>query len=166
MRLFLANQRRFYGLILALVPNVADADDLLQETSSLMWQKFSEFTPGTDFAAWGLRFARNVVFSFHKKRRSQDQVFFSDEVLNSVAEEVAQVSEETDDRHAALRGCLEKLSERARHLIDLRYEPGATGKSVAARVGKSLPSIYKALARIHQALFECVGRKLAAEGHP
>src|SRR3954467_5741619 len=79
MRLFLAHQRRFYGLILSLVPNVTDADDLLQETAALMWQKFAEFRPGTDFAAWGLRFARNLVSNHRKKtRRLAGRVNFSE----------------------------------------------------------------------------------------
>ena len=52
MRLFLANERRFYGLIFALVANAADADDLLQDISAGMWEHFDQFVPGTDFAAW------------------------------------------------------------------------------------------------------------------
>ncbi len=53
MRLLLANQQRIYGLILALVPNWNDADDIMQETSAVMWAKFDDYEAGTDFAAWG-----------------------------------------------------------------------------------------------------------------
>jgi RNA polymerase sigma-70 factor, ECF subfamily len=167
MRLFLAHQRRFYGLILSLVPHVADADDLLQETAALMWQKFAEFRSGTDFAAWGLRFARNVVFNYHKKkRRLAGRVTFSDELLASVTDEVAEVLDEIDVRHAALRRCLTKLPEQGRRLIELRYEPDATCKGVAERLGKSVESVYKALGRAHDALLRCVERTIAAEGRP
>lgn len=165
MRLFLASQRRFYGLILSLVPNVSDADDLLQETSALMWQKFGQFTPGTDFAAWGLRFARNVVLNYHKRRRTAGRVTFSDDLLESLADEVAAVEPEIDRRHDALRGCLSKLPVRARALIEMRYEHDATCHSVAERLGKSVQSVYKALGRTHDALVQCVERALSAEGH-
>ena len=43
LRLFLQHQRRVYALILALLPNGPDADDILQETSAVLWQKFGEF---------------------------------------------------------------------------------------------------------------------------
>lgn len=39
MRRFVANQRRFHGLIVSLVPNLADPDDLLQDVLTLMWDE-------------------------------------------------------------------------------------------------------------------------------
>ena len=45
LRLFLQNQRRLYAYILTLLPNRADADDVLQETSLVMWDKFDADGP-------------------------------------------------------------------------------------------------------------------------
>lgn len=163
MRLFIGHQRRFYGLILTLVPNIADADDLLQETATQMWQKFEDFVPGTDFAAWGLSFARFTVLSFYKKRKTQSRVVFDAELIDSVADEIAQVAPSSDRRHEALRGCLAKLPEQTRRLIELRYSAGATGKSVAEQLSKSVESVYKAISRTQEALLKCVERTLAAE---
>ena len=50
--IWVQNQRRIYGLILALVPNGPDADDIPQETCAVLWQKFDEFDPGTNWADW------------------------------------------------------------------------------------------------------------------
>jgi len=163
MRLFIGNQRRFYGLILTLVPNIADADDLIQETATQMWQKFDDFVPGTDFAAWGLSFARFMVLSFYKKRKAQSRVAFDAELIDSIADEISEVTPSSDRRHEALRGCLGKLPEQTRRLIELRYATGATGKSVAEQLSKSVESIYKAISRTHEALLRCVERTLAAE---
>ncbi|NLK41754.1 MAG: RNA polymerase subunit sigma-70, partial [Planctomycetes bacterium] len=49
VQLFLMSQRRIYGYVMTLVPNVSDADDIVQETASVMWTKFGEYEPGTDF---------------------------------------------------------------------------------------------------------------------
>ena len=38
----------------ALVLDWNDADDLFQETCLVLWQKFDEFRPGTNFLAWAL----------------------------------------------------------------------------------------------------------------
>ena len=41
-------QQRVYLFILSLVPDRADAEDVLQETNLVLWQKFDDFTPGSD----------------------------------------------------------------------------------------------------------------------
>ena len=46
LQLFLAHQHEFYALLLASVPNYTDADDLLQNSSIIMSNKFSDFTQG------------------------------------------------------------------------------------------------------------------------
>ena len=50
-RLFVQYQPRIYGYIRSLVADRSDAEDMLQETASVLWQKFDEFTPGTNFLA-------------------------------------------------------------------------------------------------------------------
>jgi RNA polymerase sigma-70 factor (ECF subfamily) len=164
MALFLANQRRFYGLIASLVPNANDADDLLQDTAASMWRKFDEFEPGTDFAAWGLRFARFAVLKFFERQRTRGVVVFDDALVGALCDEAAVARAEVDDRHDALRRCVAQLPERSRSLVELRYQPGATINTVALRVGLSVAAVYKALQRIHHALLKCVEQRLAAEG--
>ena len=46
MRLFGAHRRRLYQFILSLVPNVQDAEDVLQETNIILWRKFGGYQPG------------------------------------------------------------------------------------------------------------------------
>src|SRR3954447_23725953 len=80
LRLFLQNERRLYAYILTLLPNRADADDVLQEASLVMWDKFDAEQPPIDFAAWGCRIAYFKVLDFCKKR-SRSRVLFSQAML-------------------------------------------------------------------------------------
>jgi RNA polymerase sigma-70 factor (ECF subfamily) len=66
-----------------------------------------------------------------------------------------------DERREALADCLEKLSPMERELLALRFSPGATTQSTAAQVGRSVDAIYKTLAKIRLALFDCVNNALA-----
>ena len=66
LRLFLQNQRRIYAYVLTLLPNRADADDVFQEASLVLWDKFDESSPPDDFAAWGCRIAYFKVLDFYK----------------------------------------------------------------------------------------------------
>ena len=71
LRVFLENERRLYAYILTLVANHADAEDVLQEASLVMWDKFDEEHPPDNFVAWACRIAYFKVLDFSKKRRAQ-----------------------------------------------------------------------------------------------
>ena len=47
--------------VLALLPNLHRAEDVVQETFLTMCQKAGDFVPGTDFAAWVCTIARYKV---------------------------------------------------------------------------------------------------------
>src|SRR5438067_5082172 len=85
LRLFLQNERRLYAYVLTLLPNRADADDVLQEASLVMWDKFDDGQPPNDFTAWGCRIAYFKVLDFYKKRQ-RSRVLFSQAMLERVAE--------------------------------------------------------------------------------
>jgi RNA polymerase sigma-70 factor (ECF subfamily) len=165
LRLFLKNERRVYAYILTLLPNRADAEDVLQEASMVMWDKFDECQPPDDFAAWGCRIAYFKVLDYYRKRQ-RCRVRFSQAMLDRVAETaIEQVAAlQLDERRDALAGCIEKLAQRERDLLGRRFAPGATTRSTAAEVGRSADAVYKALAKIRQVLFDCVTRTLGQEG--
>src|SRR5262245_4748818 len=91
LRLFLQSQRRLYAYVLTLLPNRADADDVFQEVSLVMWDKFDDAHPPDDFVAWGCRIAYFKVLDFCKKRR-RGRVLFSQELLERLGETVIEQS--------------------------------------------------------------------------
>jgi RNA polymerase sigma-70 factor (ECF subfamily) len=166
LRLFLQNERRLYAYILTLLPNRVDADDVLQEASLVMWDKFDAQQPPNDFAAWGCRIAYFKVLDFYKKSQ-RSRVRFSQTMLERVSETALEQAAtlQLDERREALTGCIEKLQPRDRDLLTCRFAEGATTQSTADKVGRSLEAVYKALAKIRQALFDCVSRRLTQGGH-
>ena len=90
----------------------------------------------------------------------------SPEFLDSVDRMIADRAETLDAQHQALADCFDRLPPRHKDLIERRYRPGATPKSVADQIGQSLVAVYKALSRIHNALFDCVHKATAGEGIP
>jgi|SRR5262245_32792153 len=167
LRLFLQNERRLYAYVLTLLPNRADAEDVLQEASLVMWDKFDEDHPPDDFAAWGCRIAYFKVLDFFKKHQ-RSRVCFSQALVERLAEtSIEQAATlQLDERREALSGCVEKLPPRERDLLTRRFAAGATTQSIAADVGRSVEAVYKALSRIRQVLFDCITKTLAREGRP
>ena len=166
LRLFLQNQRRIYAYVLTLLPRRADADDVFQEASLVLWDKFDEAAPPDNFVAWGCRIAYFKVLDFCKKHQ-RGRVMFSQAMLERVAETAVEHGEtlQLDERREALVGCLAKLGTRDRDLLGVRFADGATVQSTADQVGRSPDAVYKALARIRRALFDCVTHALSVGGH-
>src|SRR2546429_8310650 len=132
MVLMTRHQRQIFSYIYVLVPNRSDAEDLLQETSLVICEKFHEFRPGTDFVAWACQIAYwRVRYSRQKFARSK--VIFHQEIVDSLAQTAATMHEEINDRHEALGHCLQKLPARDRELILTRYEPGSGVPEAALR---------------------------------
>ena len=159
MLLMTQHQRRIFAYIHALVPSRADAEDLLQETSLVVVEKFHEFASGTDFVAWACQIAWWRVRASRQKF-ARSKVVFDDDVLESVAHTAASMHEEVSERHEALARCLQKLHPRDRDLLLTRYEPGAGVEEAAQRSGRSLEAAYKALGRLRKLLLDCVTQQL------
>jgi RNA polymerase sigma-70 factor (ECF subfamily) len=160
--LFMVNQKRIYTFILMLVPHHADADEIMQETSATMWEKFEEFEPGSSFGAWGVSIARYTTLNFLRRRRNS-HILFNQEMFDEFANQVESRLSNLDNRIEALRHCLSKLREKDRRLIKLHYEDGFTVKEMSKLVGRSADGLYKAMNRIHNGLVKCVHWTLAAE---
>jgi RNA polymerase sigma-70 factor (ECF subfamily) len=159
MALMTQHQRQIFAYIYTLVPRRHDAEDLLQETSLVICEKFDEFREGSDFVAWACQIAYwRVRYSRQKFARSK--VVFDQDVLDAVARTAAELAPELDARHEALAGCLQKLQPRDRTLVLTRYEPGCGVEEAARQSGRSLEAAYKALTRIRKALFDCVTNSL------
>jgi RNA polymerase sigma-70 factor, ECF subfamily len=159
LALWNASSRQIYGFILSLLPNWSDADDAFQETGKVLWEKFDEFRPGSNFTAW----ARRIAYIRTMKLRCQKwrgPVVFSDAFADSVECDFVQHVETLNAQHAALAKCIEKLNPRDRALLESRYEEGGTAASAAARAGRSVNAVYKTMNRIHESLFHCVRRAL------
>ena len=74
------------------------------------------------------------------------------------------MSHELDERREALAECLDKLPPRDRQLMEQRYKPGVTIKSLASAIGRPIEGLYKAMKRIHIALNQCVQRSVHQQG--
>jgi len=153
--LFMSHENRIYAYILTLVPNRTDAEDIIQETVSVAWEKFGAFDEGTDFGAWIKKIAHYKVMD-HRKQGGHHRIIFSDGLIRVLAPRAEKTFEQTDSRVAALRSCLKRLSASDRHILKQRYEEGLTIKAIAERANRSAQGLYKVMIRIHGQLRRCV----------
>ena len=162
IKLYLANERRIYGYVRALIANWSDVNDIIQETASVMWSKFDEFNEGTNFSAWALKIAHFQVLNYCKMKK-KDKIYFSERVIEQLSDQITSKDQNTDERLNILKQCLQKLQAGERDLIQMRYEPGATTKSVSEKTGKELHILYRLFDKIHIKLLYCIRRTLSEE---
>jgi RNA polymerase sigma-70 factor (ECF subfamily) len=155
-------QRQLHAFILSVVWDVAEADDVLQETNLVLWQKAAEYDPARDFLPWAMRFAKLQTMAW-LKRRKRFPLAFDDELLEQMAAQALGAASQLDARRAALADCLQKLSESHRALIAVRYEPESSVKALAEARHTTPCALSQMLRRIRQSLLDCVAKTLAEE---
>src|SRR5258708_2334601 len=115
-----ALQRPLFVYITSLMGRPPDAEDVLQETNRVIWEKLEEHQPGSSLAAWAYRIAYFEVLTF-RKRQGRERLRFAERTLELLAEEIAAAPEPAPTEREALHHCLEKLPDKDRELLTFRY---------------------------------------------
>ncbi len=164
-RLWAECQRPVFLYAMSLLLNVADAEEVLQQTNMILWRKFDQYEPGTDFLRWAYAIAHYEVLKV-RQQRARERRFFSDEFVETLAAPLQRTGDQLEAYREALARCLGKLRESDRELLLRRYQRGATTRSVAEAAGRSVGGTRKALHRIRAALAACIRRTLARDAEP
>ena len=163
--LFVQHQGQIYGYIRTLAVDRHDADEVLQETAAVLWKKFDQFEPGTNFLAWALAVAHREARSYLRQKHRQGHLL-SDSLAELVAADTVHQGAELAGVHEALAGCLGRLADGDRDLIRQRYQREGNIRTLAEHLGRPASTVYNALARIHRKLLNCIQRQLGTEARP
>ncbi len=158
-QLFVRHQGQLRAFVLALRPDFAQADDVLQEVFLTVTQKAAEFQPETSFLAWARAIARFKLLEASRMRGSAVDA----EVLSSLA---AACPEDwgSDERLAALSRCMQSLAPHAQELVRLRYQREHSPPEIAQLLSRTVNSVAVALVKARVALRECIERQLNRAG--
>jgi RNA polymerase sigma-70 factor (ECF subfamily) len=160
MRLLLANEREIMRYVCALVPSTNDAEEIVQQTAILLWEKFDQYDQSRPFAPWACRFALNVSKQWMARRKRWSKL-----LEGGLAEELAMRREELkpqfDARRAQLKHCLQKLPSEQRTIVESYYFEKQGIDSIAEQTGRSVEAVYKALQRIRRQLRSCIALSLS-----
>lgn len=153
------HQRQLRGYILVICPNHFAAEDILQETNRVLWEKRDDFQPGTNFLAWARTIARFQTMSFLKNRKSKSWLSFDSDLVSSLAKTVELRDDQKQLREDSLNYCVAALPQSDKELIRLRYEMQLSLKQISKKTGRTEGGLKQAFMRIRQALRECVELK-------
>ena len=156
VRLLTQHSSRLFGFVLALCVNRSDADDIFQNTSVVLWEKFDTYEPGTNFLAWACRIA--YFEALYDRRKTSRVKTLSDAAWQALASDALATTADPQDHQETLAECLAQLKPADRELLRQKYFSQQSVAEIAAGCAKSIHSIYRALSRIHDTLRHCMQR--------
>jgi RNA polymerase sigma-70 factor (ECF subfamily) len=138
-------------------------EDVVQNTLIKALRAREDFQDAAHAIAWARVTSRNDALN-HLLRHASRMAPLDEDVLHLLqADWRPDDTERVRCRVEAVKLCVEKLPERARALIEMRYHEGGDGRAMARRFHMSADAIYKALQRAHDALRTCVQAELHAK---
>ena len=137
----------------------ADAvDDVLSDVAVEVARSWDNYDRSLPFGPWVRGIARRVALK-RLYQRKRAEVVLPDDVLESLGEVMDELPEHTgrvDEQRERLSRCLERLTQRNRELVQLRYFGELKVEAIAERVRRSAGALYTAFSRIHAALLRCM----------
>ena len=137
------NQARIYSYVLSMIPNFNDADDILQDTTKLMWEKFGQYKFGTDFVAWGREISYFLILEYYRKKKKINSLYYDEQLIKKLEKNTKRFSDSSKDYLFHLNSCMKKLKKQDRILLKLRYFENSKAKELAARFGCSVQYVYR-----------------------
>ena len=163
LSLFLRSEREVFRYVAALVPNVADAEDIVQQTALSLWEKFYAYDPTQPFTPWACRFALNKTRQW-LERRQRWQLLLERGLAEELAQRREELRPELEARLRHLEGCLGKLPEEQRSLVEGYYYRRDGIEELATNSSRTVAATYKTLQRVRQALQVCIETAAKPEG--
>ena len=162
LRSFTANESAIRAYVRRMVPTRADADDVMQETSVVLWKKFDTFREDGDFRAWAFGVARFEVLAWLRDK-ARDRLVLNEDVITMIADEAGDDEPRLERQREALEDCLAKVAPDQRQLLMQAYSEDSRIQDVARQSGRTVPGFYQWLHRMRKLLLECIRRDMARE---
>jgi RNA polymerase sigma-70 factor (ECF subfamily) len=163
VRLWTRHQAEVERYLFAMIPRQADAAEVLQEVSVLLWKKWEEYDEDRPFVPWAIRFAYLEVLKW-MQQQARERLVFSDELVEQLHHRFDEHCPLTEARTKALQNCLTKLGGQERKWIAMRYGRHGAIREEARRSGISMHKLYYALEKIRSNLLTCVTQSMRREG--
>lgn len=162
LSLFLRSEREIFRYVTTLVPNLADAEDVVQQTALSLWEKFDAYDPALPFTPWACRFALNKARQL-MERRQRWQALLEKGLAEELAQRREELQPEIEHRLRHLESCVHRLPQAQRALLEGYYYERASIEQLAMRFGRTTAATYKMLQRIRHNLQLYMQEKAGAE---
>lgn len=165
LQLFARHNRALRAYSRLILPSVDPIDDVMQESSIVIWEKQDQLRHEDEFLPWAKTIVRNISFR-HRRKLIRDRHVFDDDLVERLLteEDADQADRDHSSReYGALMTCLNKLPEERKQLMLAPYRSPGAVKEIADKSTRSPNSLYKLLQRLRAKLMHCVETELNSD---
>ncbi len=161
LRLFVKHEQALRAFARVMLPTWESVDEVMQESSVVMWKKLSQLDAADNFLPWAKMIVRFEALRL-RRDHARDRHVFGDDLIELLANEAAEVDEDVwEQEREALRGCLAQMAVHLRELVLAPYAGEGRVTRLAEETGRTINSLYKLLGRLREKLAQCVQNKVA-----
>lgn len=156
-----------YFMVLKMVHNRDDAEDITIESFGKAFNRLDKYDPKFAFSTWLFKIATNSCIDFIRKKRlettSIDEPFGNEdgeEMTIDVKSDTLNPEEKyiRKQRSISVRGTLEKLDEKYKVLIEMRYYQELSYEEIAQELNIPLGTVKAQLFRAKELLFKMMDK--------
>jgi len=143
------------------------AEDVYQEVALILAERWEDLPRGEDLKPWLRETTRRKALEARRKHQKSGPVLSEDVLVlmgghfgDTPAEEREQ--ERKRSMSEAMSQCLSQLHDAPRDVLEARYGKSLSCEQIAAKMGRTIQSIYALIKRARLSLAECVDRRLSA----
>ena len=156
MRRFYASQGKLRGYVFSATRDYHATEDILQEIAIVVAKKASVYDKERPALPWFMGIARNQIHRFYRTR-GKESVNVSFELLEDCMPCFSSYENENiSERQAALRKCVDRLPEKQRRIMQMRYVEELDCSQISKTIDRSVQGIYGLLKRMKAGLRKCV----------
>lgn len=139
-------QRMVYGLALSMLRSPEDAEEAAQDAFVKLFRARDRYDRGRDLEPWLLRIAGNACRDLLRRRRAAALPSAAggnpdDDPTAHLADPQSEQQEHQAGMQQLVRHELDRLSERVRLPLELKYLRGLTNQQIAAALGISVSNV-------------------------
>jgi RNA polymerase sigma-70 factor (ECF subfamily) len=150
------------AFVFSAISSFADAEDVVQKVALTVARRFDEYDQERSFEAWAIWIAKSRVID-HYRVKGREKLMFSESLLDGLAESLISQQAKQSNRAAAMEQCIEKLPDKSRLLLKLRYDEGDSAKEIAKVMKSSAASVRVMLHKVRNMLADCINLQLSGE---
>jgi len=164
-QLFLTHHDFVKGVALKYAPWPGLMEDITQQVFLEFMAKEERWDLENDLRPLLATMTRHVAM-----RLWRDRTRSRPEVVQKLADHIRLLAEESEmppryeEEIGLLRGCLQKLPEKSRELIQLYYYSDVSTPEIAGQLEMKADTVCRALSRVREKLRECIQRQIQQGG--
>jgi len=159
---------RVRGFLRTVCADLTEVDDLAQETYLVTFAKLQKLEDPSQLLNYLLGVAKKLALNHNRKMGRQGSI--REDHMAEIAERLSLLPPESPgwysdgDLQAALRFCLQKLSEENRTLLRKRYRDGVDSAQLAEQTSLGRSAVRMRLMRLRTSLRQCIQQQAGIGG--